>query len=114
MPSYYQDHRSIVNAIAIHPSLLHIVTSGIERHITLHSPTPSSPIAQDLSLTPPEVRKLREHSADDEMQFLRAILGSHSTLVGNTDQSDDESQTISLFDQSVHVHIFKEFRSTEH
>ncbi|KIM54494.1 hypothetical protein SCLCIDRAFT_136752 [Scleroderma citrinum Foug A] len=96
-------HRSIVNAIAIHPSLLHIVTSGIERHITLHSPTPSSPIAQDLSLTPPEVRKLREHSADDEMQFLRAILGSHSTLVGNTDQSDDESQTISLFD-----HILRE------
>ncbi|KAL4081255.1 WD40 repeat-like protein [Scleroderma citrinum] len=91
-------HRSIINAVAIHPSLLHIVTSGIERHINLHSPTPSSPIAQNLSLTPSEVRKLREHSADDEMQFLRAVLGPHPTLVGDIDQSDDESQTISLFD----------------
>lgn len=91
-----------MNAVAIHPSLLHIVTSGIERHITLHSPTPSSPIAQDLSLTPSDVRKLREYDADDEMQFLRALLGPHPTLI---DQADDERQTINLFDQLVHIYI---------
>lgn len=91
-------HRSIVNAIAIHPSQLHIVTSGIERHIVLHSPMPSSAIAQDLSLTPLEVRKLPEYSPEDEMRFLGALLGTHSTLHGDAGQSDDESQTILLFD----------------
>ncbi|KAI5985700.1 WD40 repeat-like protein [Pisolithus marmoratus] len=91
-------HRSIVNAIAIHPSQLHIVTSGIERHIVLHGPTPSSPVAQGLTLTPSEVRKLTEYSHEDEMRFLGALLGTHPTLHGDMGQSDDESQTISLFD----------------
>ncbi|KAG6329968.1 hypothetical protein ID866_9122 [Astraeus odoratus] len=96
-------HRSIVNAIAIHPTLPHIVTSGIERHITLHSPTASSPIAQNLALTPSDVRNLGEYSADDEIRFLRALVGPHPTLLEGMDQSDDESQTISLFD-----HILRE------
>ncbi|KAI6020658.1 WD40 repeat-like protein [Pisolithus microcarpus] len=97
-------HRSIVNAVAIHPSQLHIVTSGIERHIMLHSPTPSSPVTQNLTLTPSEVRKLTECSPEDEMRFLGALLGTHPTLhEGDTGQSHDESQTISLFD-----HILRE------
>ena len=91
-----------MNAVAIHPLLLHIVTSGIERHITLHSLTPSSPIAQDHSLTLSGMRQLRKYNADDEMQFLRALLGPHPTLI---DQADDERQIINLFDQLVHIYI---------
>ncbi|KAI5997409.1 WD40-repeat-containing domain protein [Pisolithus albus] len=97
-------HRSIVNAVAIHPSQLHIVTSGIERDIILHSPTPSSPVTQNLALTPSEVRKLAECSPEDEIRFLGALLGTHPTLhEGDTGQSHDESHTISLFD-----HILRE------
>jgi len=97
-------HRSIVNAVAIHPSLLHIVTSGIEHHVFLHSPTPVSPVAPQLSETPPETRRLGEHSIQDSARFRRALLlGPHPTLHEETDEAGDEEGAISLFD-----HILRE------
>lgn len=92
-------HRSIVNAVAIHPSLLHIVTSGIERHVFLHSPTPVSPVAPQLSETPPETRKLGESSIQDSARYRRALLlGPHPTL-HEENEAGDEEEAISLFDQ---------------
>jgi len=97
-------HRSIVNAVAIHPSLLHIVTSGIERHVFLHSPTPVSPVAPQLLETPPETRRLGEQNIRDLARFRRALLlGPHPTLHEENDEVGDEEDAISLFD-----HILRE------
>lgn len=93
-------HESIVNAVAMHPSLFHIVTSGIERHVFLHSPTPTSPVASQLSETPPQTRRLGEQDLNDSARFLRALLlGPHPTLYGEIDEAGDEEEAISLFDQ---------------
>ncbi|KAF8555753.1 WD40 repeat-like protein [Imleria badia] len=92
-------HRSIVNAIAMHPSLLHIVTSGIERHVFLHSPTPVSPVAAQLSETPVETRRLGDHALEDSVRFQRALLeGPHPTLHEEIDDAGDDEEAISLFD----------------
>lgn len=85
-----------MNSVLFHPSLLHIVTSGIERHVILHSPTKSSPCAQDLTLTPTTVRTLPVSSTDDHSRFLRAM----SLGLGTGDLSE-EAETIALFDECV-------------
>lgn len=88
-----------MNAVAIHPSLLHIVTSGIERHVFLHSPTPVSPVASQLSRTPLETRRLGDHALEDAARFRRALLqGRDPTLYDEMDDAADE-EAISLFDQ---------------
>lgn len=77
-----------MNSVLFHPSLLHIVTAGIERHVILHSPTRSSPCARDLALTPTSVRALPTRSPED-----------HSQLGLGTDDSDEDAETIALFDE---------------
>ncbi|OJA17775.1 hypothetical protein AZE42_04874 [Rhizopogon vesiculosus] len=96
-----QGHRSIVNSVAIHPSLLHIVTSGIERQVILHSPTPSSPTARHLLPTMSTVRTLQPHDLEAQRTFLRALFGPHPTLHEDIEGSGNEAEedTISLFDQ---------------
>ena len=83
-----------MNSLLFHPSLLHIVTSGIERHVILHSPTKSSPCAQDLTLTPTTVRTLPAGSAEDRSRFLRAMISGLGT-----NDSSEEAETIALFDE---------------
>lgn len=85
----------------MHPSLVHIVTSGIERHVFLHSPTPTSPAASQFSETPTETRRLGEQGLDDPARFLRALLGPHPTLHEEMDEAGDEEEAIALFDQYV-------------
>ena len=89
-------HKSIVNSVLFHPSLLHIVTAGVERHVVLHSPTKSSPCAKDLILTPAAVRQLPVGSPEDHSQFVRAISSG-----SGTNGSDEDVQTIALFDEYV-------------
>ncbi|KAG2057658.1 WD40 repeat-like protein [Suillus hirtellus] len=92
-------HKSIVNSVAIHPSLLHIATSGVERQIILHSPTPSSPAVQNLLPTPPTVRMLQPQDLAAQRTFLRALFGPHPTLHEDDVEDDEgENETISLFD----------------
>ncbi|KAF8719093.1 hypothetical protein AX14_011463 [Amanita brunnescens Koide BX004] len=88
-------HRSIVNTIAVHPYMLHIVTAGIERNIILHSPTPSSPCTQNLARTPVEMRALSDDGEPDRLVFLRALRGAPE----HEDMRDPDSTTISIFDQ---------------
>ncbi|KAF9645772.1 WD40 repeat-like protein [Thelephora ganbajun] len=88
-------HKSIVNSVLFHPSLLHIVTAGIERHVILHSPTKSSPCAKNLALTSTTVRALPAGSAEDHSRFLRAI----SSGLGTNDSGGEDAETIVLFDE---------------
>jgi WD repeat-containing protein 22 len=57
-----------VNTTLVHPHMLHVVTSGVERDILLHSPTPSSPCCRHLSLTDTAVRQLPDEGSLDAFQ----------------------------------------------
>ena len=85
-----------MNSVLFHPSLLHIVTAGIERHVILHSPTKSSPCTQDLASTPTTVRELPAGTPEDRSRFIRAI-----TLGQGADDSGEDAETIALFDEYV-------------
>jgi len=91
-------HKSIVNSVLFHPSLLHIATAGIERHIILHSPTKSSPCAKSLGLTPTAMRDLPVGSAEDRSRFLVAM-----TLGLGTDEFDEDAETVALFDEIIRM-----------
>lgn len=95
-------HKSIVNTTMIHPSFLHILTSGVERHIVLHSTAESSPCATNMFQTDLSVRNLPDGNTEDQERFLRVLhYGSHPTIDENGDESGDELDTIPLFDQWV-------------
>jgi WD repeat-containing protein 22 len=78
-------HNSIVNTTLIHPHLPHVVTSGVERDIILHSPTPSSPCTLDLQSSPKTVREPSSGPTN-----LRQLVAE--------DGHDSESRTINFFD----------------
>jgi WD repeat-containing protein 22 len=91
-------HKSIVNTTLIHPSFLHILTSGVERHIILHATTESSPCALNLARTDTDVRNLPGGTPEDRERFIRALHGSRPVFE-ESDESGDEFDTIPLFDQ---------------
>lgn len=103
-----------MNTVLMHPTLPHIVTSGIERHVILHSPTPSSQCASDLVLTSQRTRRLISFdSPDEEREDQRlldiAIFEDDAEMRRNRGQDHDddvdveggERSTISLFDRQV-------------
>lgn len=87
-----------MNSVLFHPSLLHIVTAGIERHVIVHSPTKSSPCTEDLTLTPTTVRALPAGSPEGRGRFVRAV-----TLGLGTNELDEleaeDAETVALFDE---------------
>ncbi|KAI0789582.1 WD40-repeat-containing domain protein [Abortiporus biennis] len=89
-------HRSIVNTTLFHPQWPLIVTSGIERHILLHSPLPSSPCTESLPLTSQAVRELPEDNPEDRVRFIHAL--AYGRLDG---EDEDDKETIALFDQII-------------
>jgi WD repeat-containing protein 22 len=92
-------HDSIVNTTLIHPSFLHILTSGVERHVILHGVAQSSICTSNMALTNTDIRNLPDGIPEDRERFLRAITRTHSTVRDGSEESDDEFETISLFDQ---------------
>ncbi|KAG6809995.1 hypothetical protein H0H92_013777 [Tricholoma furcatifolium] len=100
---YLHGHQSIVNSTLLHPHLLHAVTSGIERDIILHSPTPSSPCAPNLQRTSTEVRSLQEDGREDRAVYFRVLAG----IEAHPDD-DSESTAIRMFD-----HILREEGDTD-
>ena len=94
-------HKSIVNTTLIHPSFLHILTSGVERHIILHSTAESSPCASNMSRTDTRTRSLPNGTSEDHERFIQALNRSHPTLNEDNEESGDEFDTIPMFDQCV-------------
>ncbi|TCD60396.1 hypothetical protein EIP91_010234 [Steccherinum ochraceum] len=91
-------HKSIVNSTLIHPHHPMIFTSGVERHILLHSPLPASPCTSALERTPEGVRSVPRPNVGDTRLYVRALLS------GRTDTEDGEDrETVALFD-----HILRE------
>lgn len=88
-------HESIVNTALMHPHLQYVVTSGIERDVVLHSPTAISPSAEDMSLTPKEVRPVAPASSRSSRLLMRAL----GILPDADEDADDDQETIALFDE---------------
>lgn len=103
-----------MNTTLIHPHFLHIVTSGIEKRIVLHSPTSSSPCTQNLFRTPTDVRRLSDDDEEDRNVYFRALAGFHIDALG--DEAEVSERTIiSMFDQYVTVlRPFVTFRVSFH
>ena len=76
----------------MHPHLPLILTSGVERHILLHSPTPILPCADDLQRTPTAVRALTGPSRGDRRSLMFRALTSGL-------EPDGDANTIELFDE---------------
>ncbi|KAF8895628.1 WD40-repeat-containing domain protein [Infundibulicybe gibba] len=89
-------HKSIVNTILFHPHLLHVVTSGIEKSVTLHSPTASSPCARGMQRTSTDVRRVSPDSREDQDIYFRAL--THGAEMMEDDSDDSEQNTIRMFD----------------
>jgi len=88
----YVGHQSIVNTTVIHPHLLHVISSGVEQDILMHSPTISSPCSQNLSLTDVNVRPISNESTVDG-RALRALLGL------SPDDEETQAHVIEMFDR---------------
>lgn len=79
-----------------------ILTAGIERTITLHSPFPSCPFSRQLSLTSQEVRQLPGSTTTEESQVVDSLLlGLDPADRDNPDEA--EIDTIRLFDRWAHL-----------
>jgi len=90
-------HKSIVNSTLWHPHWPHLITAGVERHILVHSPTPSSPCAVDIPLTSPEVRALPGPNPEDRQRMIRALTAGR--LPDDSDVDRNDINTIALFDE---------------
>ncbi|KAL7280024.1 hypothetical protein ACG7TL_006438 [Trametes sanguinea] len=88
-------HDSIVNSALIHPDRPYLLTAGIERFIRLHSPTSTTPSTEPLPLTPQEVRTVPPTDPNSRQLLLRAM----GLIDDPTDEADDDTQAIALFDQ---------------
>ncbi|KAJ8593007.1 WD40 repeat-like protein [Rhizopogon salebrosus TDB-379] len=96
-------HQSVVNAVAIHPSLPYIATSGTEFKVLLHSPMPSSPAAQNLLPTSTRVRPLQSHNLQIP-RALRALFEQNSILRDAViEGSEKEQEIICMTDECLRI-----------
>ncbi|KAF9061447.1 WD40-repeat-containing domain protein [Rhodocollybia butyracea] len=96
-------HNSIVNTTLIHPYFPLILTAGIERTVTLHSPLPSCPFSQQLSLTPQEVRQLPNDTTIEEARVIDSLLLGLSDPADRNSPDEAELDTIRLFDRILRI-----------
>lgn len=93
-------HLSIVNTTLIHPVLPIIATAGIERHIILHSPTPSAPWATELPLTPTTTRPrpLPNGGPSPTDPSVLRLLMRLSTIMEVDEAMGEDARSIAYFD----------------
>ncbi|KAI0043947.1 WD40 repeat-like protein [Auriscalpium vulgare] len=103
---HLKGHKSIVNTTLIHPVYPLIVTSGIERHVFMHSPTPTTPFSCELERTPADVRALPGRSREGISRILRV-------LVGDDDRELEESREHPLGEDGLSISFFDEILRQE-
>ncbi|KAI9464962.1 WD40 repeat-like protein [Lactarius psammicola] len=91
-------HISIVNTTLIHPVLPVIATAGIERHIILHSPTPSAPWATELPPTPTTTRPLPSGGPSPTDPSVLRLLMRLSTITEVDESMGEDARSIAYFD----------------
>ena len=87
-----------MNNCIFHPHLPQIVTSGVERHVAVHSPTRAAP-NMEFSLTDPSVRALPESSSDLRSRYAQALVEGSGLQDGY--EAEEEQRTVDFFDGSV-------------
>jgi len=91
----------------MHPHFPYILTSGIERDILLHSPTPNSPCATELPRTSTDVRAVPPSGPESGRLVLQAM---GLLPVQDSTEMEDDSGIIALFDnilrQEGHGDVF--------
>jgi hypothetical protein len=102
-----QGHLSIVNTTLIHPVLPLIATAGIERQVVLHSPTPNTPWAPDLPITPTATRSLPSDglSMTDPSSLLRLLIRMN-TFMEPDESLGEDARSIAYFDMYVSFLMF--------
>ena len=102
-----QGHLSIVNTTLIHPVLPLIATAGIERQVVLHSPTPNTPWATNLPLTPTTTRSLpSEGLSTTDLSSLLRLLIRMNTLMEPDESLGEDARSIAYFDMYVSFPVF--------
>ncbi|KAI0087760.1 WD40-repeat-containing domain protein [Irpex rosettiformis] len=86
-------HKSIVNSALFHPHWPMVLTAGVERHITLHSPLSDSPCAVGLGKTSNDIRQLPPVDAEGRRRAVEAL------MIGPSEADSDDEGTIALFDE---------------
>ncbi|KAI0059581.1 WD40 repeat-like protein [Artomyces pyxidatus] len=92
-------HKSIVNTTLIHPTYPLIMTSGIERHVFMHSPTPTAICSEQMALTPTDVRPLPDHTPEAGRRILRALTGGREDGDDPNDPLGEDGLSITFFDE---------------
>ncbi|KAI5118700.1 hypothetical protein M0805_003356 [Coniferiporia weirii] len=92
-----QGHKSIVNSSIIHPHLPLIATCGVERYVTMHSPTADAPNMR-FTQTSETVRALPEDNQEATRRFIRALLDGHGLTELGGDEQEEEQKTLDFFD----------------
>ncbi|THH11146.1 hypothetical protein EW145_g844 [Phellinidium pouzarii] len=86
-----------------------IITAGVERHITVHSPTPAAPNMQ-FERPAEDVRQQPSNDPQASRRFIRALLDWHSLNEMSEYDSDEERKTIDFFDgvirENENVNVF--------
>jgi len=91
-------HLSIVNSTLIHPVLPVIATAGIERQVLLHSPTPNTPWASNLPLTPTTTRSLPGEGPTPTGSPVLRLLTQLSTIMEADESMGEDARSIVYFD----------------
>ncbi|KAF8588568.1 WD40 repeat-like protein [Ramaria rubella] len=86
-------HKSIINTVLFHPLEPYIATSGVERHVLVHSPFEATPSCGKLNRTEKRVRQLPQ-STSLNRPFIR---GEYDTPDDGED--DGDGAMIELFDE---------------
>ena len=89
-----------MNNCIFHPHLPQIVTSGVERCVTVHSPTRAAP-NMEFNLTDPNVRALPESNSDLLSRYAQALIEGPGLQDGC--EAVEEQRTLDFFDGSVIV-----------
>jgi hypothetical protein len=102
-----QGHLSIVNSTLIHPVLPLIATAGIERQVVLHSPTPNTPWATNLPITPTATRSLPSDGLGmtDPSSLLRLLIRMN-TFMEPDESLGEDARSIAYFDMYVSFLVF--------
>lgn len=89
-----EGHSSIVNSAMIHPTLPLVATSGVEKIVKLHTPTPFTN-ELEVSKTPPS-RQMGDETRNSRRDFLMALLTS--PYEHEATNVEEDPLTINFFD----------------
>jgi WD repeat-containing protein 22 len=81
--------------VLFHPHEPYVATSGVERHVILHSPFKATPAFGKLTRTETRVRELAENNSAPRRVFVDGLLNRP----GEAENDENDEDVINLFDE---------------